>query len=455
METVTELKHRDSIVSGPISRTVISLAWPVTISMFMEFALASTDFYWVGKLGTNAQDAVTSSMVVMWSVFAVITIASVGMTALISRSIGANNIDRAVFYFGQGLALAVGLATIVATVGYILTPVFLGLMNTSQDTLERAIPYLRIFFMACLFFFIAETGYATFRASGDTKTPTKIAVSVIILNLGLDPLLIFGWGPVPAMGVSGASMGTAIAIFIGMIWVVIKIYRGGLGFDVIGRLTLRPQLGEMLKIARIGLPLASQQFVFVMIYWFLIGFVHEFGPSAAAAMGIGNRMESFSYLTCYGFSLAASTMVGQNLGANKPDRASRCAWTALGIAVSITFIITVLFLTIPRSIAGIFSSDPEVLPIAVDYLIILGLSQTTMATEIVLEGAFGGAGDTLPPMLVGIPGALLRIPLAYYLAFTLDWGINGVWWTLTITTIIKSSVLAAWFYRGKWKLKQV
>ena len=250
-------------------------------------------------------------------------------------------------------------------------------------------------------------------------------------------------------------MGTAVAIFIGAIWVAAKIWRGGLGYDVISRLTSRPQLREMFKIARIGLPLASQQFVFVMIYWFLIGFVHEFGPPAAAAMGIGNRMESFSYLTCYGFSISASTMVGQNLGAGKPDRAARCAWTALGIAVSITFIITILFLTIPRSIAGIFSDDPRVLPIAVDYLIILGLSQTTMATEIVLEGAFGGAGDTLPPMLVGIPGALLRIPLAYYLAFTLDWGINGVWWTLTITTIIKSSVLATWFYRGKWKLKQV
>jgi Na+-driven multidrug efflux pump len=148
-------------------------------------------------------------------------------------------------------------------------------------------------------------------------------------------------------------------------------------------------------------------------------------------------------------------MVGQNLGAGKPDRAAKCAWGAIGIAISLTFIISILFITIPSSIASIFTDNPEVLNIAIYYLIILGLSQITMAVEIVLEGAFGGAGDTLPPMIVMVPGAVARIPLAYWLCFTLDWGINGVWWTLTITTTVKAVILALWFKRGKWKAKQV
>jgi Na+-driven multidrug efflux pump len=166
-------------------------------------------------------------------------------------------------------------------------------------------------------------------------------------------------------------------------------------------------------------------------------------------------MESFSYLMCFGFSIAASTMVGQNLGAGKPDRAAKCAWGATGIAIALTFVTSVLFITVPSSIASVFTDDPEVLNIAIYYLIILGLSQITMAIEIVLEGAFGGAGDTLPPMIVMIPGSLARIPLAYWLCFTLDWGINGVWWTLTITTTVKAIILALWFKRGKWKAKKV
>ena len=235
----------------------------------------------------------------------------------------------------------------------------------------------------------------------------------------------------------------------------VKMLSGKLGYHIGNPFGIAPKLKEILKIARIGAPIATQQLVFVVVYWFLIKVVHVFGEEAAAAMGIGNRMESFSYLTCFGFSIAASTMVGQNLGAGKPDRAARGAWGAVGIGVGLTFIISIVFFTIPSAIGSAFTNNPDVLRIARDYLIILGVSQITMATEIILEGSFGGAGDTIPPMVVMIPGAVARIPLAYFLCFTLDWGINGVWWTLTITTTVKAIILALWFKRGKWQQKQV
>jgi putative MATE family efflux protein len=228
-----------------------------------------------------------------------------------------------------------------------------------------------------------------------------------------------------------------------------------MGYSV-GRLfTQKPRLAAIRHISRIGLPISTQQLAFVVVYWFLIGFVHEFGETAGAAMGIGNRMESFSYLTCYGFSLAASTMVGQNLGAGQPDRAARCAWGATGLGIALTLIFSIFFLSIPDVIASVFTDNPIVLEIAVGYLIILGLSQFTMAVEIILEGAFSGAGDTVPPMVVMLPGSIARIPLAWYLAFELDWGIEGIWWTLTITTTFKAVVLAWWFRLGRWKEKKV
>lgn len=449
------MNNTDRITSGSIPKTIISLALPVVAGMFMEFALQTTDYFWVGKLGATAQDAVTTSMVVIWTIWSLISIISVGITALVARYVGAKDFERAAFYIKQGLAMALGMGALFSLVGYLLAPAILAFMDAGEPTLRLAIPYLRIFFASAIFFFLVETAYAVFRASGDMRTPMKIGVTIIALNMALDPLLIFGIGPFPELGVAGASVATAFSMLVGVIVVLKKILTGALGYNIDNILKVKPNVKEMLKIGRIGSPIASQQLVFVVVYWFLIKVVHQFGETAAAAMGIGNRMESFSYLICFGFSIAASTMVGQNLGAGKPDRAAKCAWGATGIAIGITFVISVVFITIPSSIASVFTDDPDVLSIAVYYLIILGLSQITMAIEIVLEGAFGGAGDTLPPMIVMIPGSVARIPLAYWLCFSLGWGINGVWWTLTITTVVKAIILALWFKRGKWKAKQL
>jgi len=449
------MNKTDNITKGPIIKTIFSLSIPVVLNMFMEFALITTDYFWVGKMGPTAQDAVMTSMVVIWTVFGFISIITVGVTALVSRHIGAEDPGKAAHYIKQGLSLSAVIGITFSICGYIMTPTMLEFMGTSQKTMLHAIPYLRVYFSISTLFFVIDTIYAAFRASGDTKTPTIIGVTTIIINMGLDPILMFGWGPIPAFGVPGAAAATGISVLIGVVWVWIKMQKGKLGYKVDKILKTPPVIRDIIKIMRIGLPISSQQLVFVIVYWFLIRIVHEFGEEAAAAMGIGNRLESFSYMTCFGFSIAASTMVGQNLGAKKPDRAAKCAWGATGLAIGLTFLMSICFIVFPKYIATIFTDDPNVLNMAIDYLIILGLSQITMATEIVLEGAFSGAGDTMPPMIVSIPGALARIPLAYYLCFTLGMGINGVWWTLTITTIVRSIILALWFKKGNWKLKEV
>ena len=455
MSSERPISHSEKVVTGPIVRTILSLALPVVAGMAMEVLLSITDFYWVGKLGATAQDAVTSSMVIIWTVFSIIPLVAVGITALVSRYVGGNQPERAIHYIRQSLYLSLFIAAVVTVTGYSLTPASMDFMKVGASTQSHAVLYLRIFFASCVLLFLNETAYSVFRASGDTKTPTKVGIIVVLFNLVLDPVLIFGWGPIPALGVPGASLATAISFAVGTFLIFRHLFTGKLGYSVGGIFRDKLDIKGILHISRIGLPITGQQLAFVVVYWFLIGFVHEFGETAGAAMGIGNRMESFSYLTCYGFSLAASTMVGQNLGAGKPDRASRCAWGATGLGIGLTLIFSVFFIATPRAIATVFTDNPEVLEIAVGYLIILGLSQFAMAVEIILEGAFSGAGDTMPPMVVMLPGSLARIPLAWYLAFELDWGIEGIWWTLTITTTFKAVVLAWWFWLGRWKLKKV
>ena len=445
----------DNITRGPIYPTIIRLAWPVVAGMFLEFALSITDYFWVGYLGTPEQDAITTSTIVTWTLFAFSSIIVAGLTAMVSRSIGGNKPARASFVSRQGLQMAVGIGLFLAVCGIWLTPTILTFMKASSAVVALGIPYLRIFFAGMIVMLVNEALAAIFRASGDTRSPTIAFAAATCLNIVLDPVLIFGWGPFPEMGVAGAATATVVSMVLCLLLLIFLLWRVKLEFSLRNWYRTLPDLKTMGRIVRIGMPISMQNVVFIIVYWFIIQIVHHYGNEAGAGMGIGNRMEALSYLIAFGFSMATATLVGQNLGAGKAERAAQCVRGSIKIIVIETFIVSVLFLVFPRFIAGLFSSDPAAIAIARDYLIILGLSQVFMGIEIVLEGAFTGAGNTIPPMAVAIPGSLLRLPLAYYLCFSLDIGINGVWWSLTITSFLKAMVLLFWFSRGRWKKKKV
>lgn len=445
----------EHITEGPIFSTIVKLAWPVVAAMFLESALIMTDYFWVGFLGTPQQDALTSSIIVTWTMFATSAIIVTGLTAVVARAAGARREDDAAYAGMQGIQMAIGIGITIAISGFILTPGILRFMNASPQVVKLGIPYLRIFFSGIILFFINDALGSIFRASGNTKTPTLAFAIGTGLNIVLDPFFIFGWGPFPELGMAGAATATIISISVTFLTFIFLLLRKRLDFSLSAWYRTKPDIKTMLKIFKIGIPISTQNLVFVVVYWFIIQIVHEFGQAAGAAMGVGNRWESLSFLIVFGLSTAVSTMVGQNLGAGQPSRAAKSTWATIGLAIGETFIVSVLFISIPHLLAGIFTSDPAVIEISIDYLVILALSQVFMAVEIILEGAFSGAGDTIPPMLVSIPGSISRLPLAYLLCFTFDIGINGVWWTLTITSFVKAIILLLWFRRGKWKNKKL
>ncbi|MFH2056805.1 MAG: MATE family efflux transporter, partial [bacterium] len=381
------VKPTINITEGSILRQIVHLAWPAVGSMFLHTAMTITDAIWVGRLGADQMAAVISSMFVIWIIYSVMGIAETGTVAVLSRHYGARAFDRVSHAGRQAILLGFGCAALVTVAGLAGSDLLFDIMNTSAVVKGYGVAYLRIVFSAAISIFMAELLNASFRATGDTKTPLIVGSIAIGVNLILDPLLIFGYGPFPAMGVTGAAIATAISYTLGFLLYLLMVKLGRLTFKFKWRELSGVDWSMILQMVKIGTPGSISGVIFSIVYLFLNRITASFGTEAIAALGIGNRCESFSYLLCFGFHMAVATLVGQNLGAGKPDRAARSAWYAVAITVSITTAIGLAFILFPRQIASIFIADPAVQEIAVDYLLILALSQPSMAVLIVLEGA--------------------------------------------------------------------
>ncbi len=453
--TNSETKIGRDLTTGPITKSIFYLAGPAVATFFLETAFYIADMFWVGKLGAVSLAAVISSAFLIWIIWSLVGAVSVGVTALVARFVGARQLDEAGYGARQGYLFAIFLALGITIAGILFARWPFVLMGTEPDVTGLGIRYLKIIFAGAVGFFLIDVFSAIFRAAGDTKTPMLVIGGSLGLNIVLDPFLIFGWGPFPRMEIAGAALASIFAHAMGTVFFIMLIAGGKLRFkfSLLPRLDL--DLSMVWRILRIGIPASSAWILFSLVYLFLNKIVALFGTEAIAALGIGNRMESISFHTCMGFSIAASTLMGQNLGAGKPERSSEAAWKAAGIAVLITGFVAIMFFTFPGQIASFFISDPKVIGIGIWYLKIVALSQMFMALEIVFEGAFGGAGNTVPPMIVSISGSLARVPLAYLLAVYWGMGIVGVWWVITFTSVVKGIILAYWFRKGRWKTQKI
>jgi len=288
---------------------------------------------------------------------------------------------------------------------------------------------------------------AAFRASGDTRTPFILLLTSVAITLVLDPVLMLGVGPFPRLGIAGAAIATIAT-------------RGAacvMGFTIAARRGLlrlgRVRLESIVAVCRVGLPTAITGMSFSLIYVFLTRTTTLFGTPALAALGIGHRVESWLFMTGVGFGAATAAIVGQNLGAGRPDRAARAGWMATAFCSCLGVVAFVLELTFPRQFAGLFTNDLTVISEAAKYLRIVAVSQLAVCAEIVLEGALGGAGDTVPPMLASTAITASRVPLAAWSANR--WGSAGIWWVISLTAIGRGVAMAVLWGRGGWRRRSV
>ena len=328
-------------------------------------------------------------------------------------------------------------------------------MGLASDVQRAASDYMMyiIYGLVVIFAFFAID--AAFRGMGDTKTPLKIVSVGLTFNIILDPFLIFGIGPFPRLEAGGAALATILSHLLILVWGTALLQRRSVRLVYDRRKQGFLELGLLWRIVKIGAPIAFSGFMFSVSYMFLTRVITQFGSDALAALGLGHRIEGLAFFASLGFSVAAATLVGQNLGADKPDRAEKAAWLTLFYISVLLIVVSLIFYLFARQIMALFIRDTEVIEEGVRYLRTIAFFEVFLGSEVVLEGAFGGAGNSIPPMVVSVPLTWARIPLALFLAHELGLGSSGVWWAIAVTTGLKGVIMAFWFKKNRWKLKEV
>lgn len=449
------MNRNNSLTDGPLLPTIFRLAFPAVLSFLLQGTYNFIDTYFVGYLGAQSLAGISTGGFILWMTFGLANLVSVGVAAKIARRIGENNQAEANRTAVRGIWYGLGTSICIAIPLYAALPILFGFMNTPPEVTAQGMAYIAPLIIGLPTIFLTFVMTGIFNASGDTRTPFVLMLFTLAINALLDPLLIFGIGPLPAFGVAGAAWATVIAQVLWIILALRKLHRPDCAIHLQVRRKLAVSWNDYFEIVRIGLPRAFTGVLFSGIYMALTRVTAEFGTPQIAALRIGHIYEGLTFFTALGFSIAASTLVGQNLGAGKPQRAMRAAWAVGGIVFCFTTLVALAFRLFADELAGVFSADERVISAGASYLLILAWSQPFMSLEIVMEGGFSGAGNTLPPMLIQVPLTLLRYPAALALSFGLALGVEGVWWAISGSSILKGLLMAWWFYRGRWMRTKV
>ena len=437
-----------ALVHDDLARAVRRIAIPAVASNLLMTLFASVDAYWVGThIGSAGLAAVSTSIFWVWMLIALAEMVGVGLTAVAARRHGEGRAREAAHVVGELVVFAVALGLVVGVAGSLLVDQLFAVMRTPPEVTALGRDYLRLYMLGAPLlygFFAVDAG---FRAAGDTRTPFVLLLASVAITLVLDPVLILGLWGVPELGIAGAAVATVATRGVAFLLGVVLLRRRGMV-----KLAL-PGRAATLAVCRVGAPTALTGMFFSVIYVLLTRTTTQFGTPALAALGLGHRVESWLFMMAVGFGAAAAATVGQNLGAGRVDRAERAGWVSVGYAMLPAGALFLLMLLVPERLAGAFTTDPAVIAATAGYLRIAAVAQLVLCLEVVLEGALGGAGDTVPPMLASTTLTASRLPIAAWAAAR--WGVDGIWWTITLTAVARGLAMAVLWRRGGWKGKSL
>jgi putative MATE family efflux protein len=457
---------------GSIGLAIFLLAVPMILEMGMESVFAIVDIFFVAHLGADSVAVVGLTESMLAIIYAVAIGLSIGATATVARRTGEKDLEGAARSAAHAIYLGVIVSLVMSLVGIIFAPTFLALLGAEPQVIAEGTTFTRIMLggnLVIVFLFLLN---AIFRGAGDAAVAMRVLFLANLLNIFLAPCFIYGadifaflgisapqvvldnW-IFPRLGVTGAAIGTTIGRGCGVLFAAWYLFRKS------GRITIRREHWQfdsaiMMNLVKIAAP-AVLQFTIATASWSaLVRVVAGFGSEAIAGYVIGLRVIMFALLPAVGLSNAAATLVGQNLGAGKPERAEKSVWKAAYINAAVLGAVSLIFLIFSRSIVGIFTDEANVQAYGTECLHIVAYGFIFYAFGMVLESSFNGAGDTWTPTYLNLfIFWIFEIPLAYLLAYHFELGPNGVFWAITIAFSVLAIVSALLFRRGKWKEKVV
>lgn len=436
------------MTTGPLRPAVLRLAAPAVAMMACHFSFNLIDSIWVGRLiGPAALAAVSTAGFYVWVALSLGEMVEIGLIAVAARRHGEGHPDRAARAAAAAVVYAVCAGFVVSLVGLSVAPVMFRLMRVPLEVASLGHDYLATWLLGAPLVFGFFAIEATFRAAGDTRTPFLMLAGSVGVSILLDPLLIMGIGPFPRLGVAGAALASVMVRGGGFLLGLVIAWRRGL-------LWVRsPDWRALPTIVRVGAPLSLAGVLLSVIYMWLTRFTSRFGTPALAALGVGHKMEGLGFIAISGFALAASALVGQNLGAKQEARARAAVRLTVTYCLIVTVTTAIAFLLIPARLVGLFTRDASVVADGVLYLRVIAFAQIGQSFELILEGALAGAGYTFWPQIVSTTLTGMRIPLAAWWSRAV--GLLGIWLALSITAISRGIAMILFWKSGRWRTVKV
>lgn len=446
--------HRD-FTTGPIGRAITLLAIPMVLEMMMESLFAVVDVFWVAHLGPDAVATVGFTESLLTLLYSIALGLSIATTATVARRIGEKNREAAGEVAAQAMILGFAIAIALGVSGAIFAPDLLRIMGASPTVIASGSGYTRAIYGGSGTVLLLFLLNGVFRGAGDAAIAMRVLWTANIINIVLNPCLIFGLGPFPKMGVTGSGVGTTIGRGVGVLLQLWFLAGGHSRVTVVAH-KIKPKLSLMLQLMRLSVGGTFQYLVGASSWIFLVRMNASFGSAAIAGYTLALRVIMFALLPSWGMASAAATLVGQNLGAGKPDRAEQSVWRAGFYNMVFLGIVAITFVTFARQIVEIFTTDPQIVPMASSTLRIVAYGYIFYAWGMVISQSFNGAGDTVTPTILNlICFWAWQIPLAWFLAFKTGMGPDGIFTAIAVaqSTLAVASVLA--FRRGTWKTQRI
>lgn len=441
--------------SGSLKKAIFFLSVPMVLEMIMESVFAVVDIYFVGKLGSDAIATVGITESLITIVYALGIGLSTGVAAMVSRRIGEKNPEEASQAAWQSIITGIVVSALIAIPGILLPGKLLQLMGANEVIVEQMSGYTSIMLGANISIMMLFIINAIFRSAGNPVLSMLVLWFANIINIILDPLLIFGLGPFPEMGVAGAAVATNIGRGLAVVLQVIILVKG-VGKIKLRHVKLKPDFSMIWRLVKLASGSVSQYIVATSSWVLLMRIMTYYGSDMVAGYTISIRIIVFTLLPAFGIANAASTLVGQNLGAKKPDRAEKSVWITGRLNVIILSMVGAIYILFPKMFIGIFTDDPAVSLYGIAGLQIISIGFISYGFGMVLVHALNGAGDTRTPFFINVFCFwIVEIPLAYFLARVMDWQHTGIFLSIIFGETLMTLMAFLTFKTGKWKLKEV